>query len=275
MRHPKTSPPYSAALPSRRDDLGADRGALGERMAARARDRQLGDHVGGARGEQEHAVGKPDRLVEIVGDQKRGDAPARHQCGELVAQALGERVVERHEGLVEHQEVGLDREGAGERDAARLAERQLAGIVVAVRGEAERREQRVEIGVSRLRRAEPHVLFDRAPRQQARLLEHHAEPAVLRQAHGAGEIAVDPGDDAQKRRLAAAGRADQRRHRAVPEARTSGRGERRAARPMPTGRICFRSEHQAGRGRQRETCRSIGCTRKVSIASITRTKTIA
>ena len=61
-----------------------------------------------------------------------------------------------------------------------------------------------------MRRGEPHVLLDRAPRQQPRLLEHHAERAVGGQLDAALEIAVEPGDDPQQRGLAAAGRPDQR-----------------------------------------------------------------
>ena len=169
--------------------------------------------MGRARGQQEQPVGEPDRLVDVVGDEQRGDPPARHQRGELVAQAFRERVVEGHEGLVEHQEVGLDREGAGERDAAGLAERQFAGEMIAMGGEPERGEQHVEFGVGRLRRAEPHVLLHGAPGQEARLLEHHAELAVIGQAHHPGIVAVEAGDDAQQRRLAAAGGADQGGHR--------------------------------------------------------------
>src|SRR5262249_6147891 len=44
--------------------------------------------------------------------------------------------------------------------------------------EAERLEQRVEPGGGRVRGGKPHVLLDRPPRQQARLLEDHAERAV-------------------------------------------------------------------------------------------------
>ena len=188
---------------------------------ARSRDRHLGDDAGRARRQQEQPVGEPDRFVDVVGDEEGGDRPARHQVGEFGAQALGERRIERDERLVEHQQIGLDREGARQRDAARQAERQLAREMAAMGGEPERREQRVEIGVGRLRRAEPHVLLHGAPRQQPRLLEHHAELAVVGQPHGAGVVAIEPGDDAQQRGLAAARRADQRRDRAGGEARIS------------------------------------------------------
>ena len=124
-------------------------------------------------------------------------------------QVLGERRVERHEGLVEHQEIGLDREGARECDAARLAERQFAREMMAMGGEAQRPEQDVKVGVGRFRRPQPHVLFHGAPRQQPRLLEHHAEPAVVGQMHRARIVGIEARDDAQQRGLAAAGRADQ------------------------------------------------------------------
>ena len=84
--------------------------------------------------------------------------------------------------------------------------------------EAERRKQRGQRGIGRPRRGEPHVLLHRAPRQEPRLLEHHAERAVRGQRHAAVEVAVEPGDDAQQGGLAAARRPDQRGHLAAGEA---------------------------------------------------------
>ena len=107
---------------------------------------------------------------------------------EFLLQALRERRVQRDERLVEHQEIGLDREGARQRHAARQAERQFAREMVAVLGKAERGEQRVEVGVGGVWRAEPHVLFHRAPRQQPWFLEHHAELCRGRQPHRAAVV---------------------------------------------------------------------------------------
>src|ERR1700722_299797 len=79
-----------------------------------------------------------------------------------------------------------------------------------VMGEAERVEDRLELGVAGLRRRDPDVLLDAAPRQEARLLENETEPP-RREGHLAVEIAIETGDDLQKRGLAGARRADEGR----------------------------------------------------------------
>ena len=48
---------------------------------------------------------------------------AVHQHGDLIAQTRGEGVIERCQRFVENEELRLDRERAGERDAAGEAER--------------------------------------------------------------------------------------------------------------------------------------------------------
>ena len=81
--------------------------------------------------------------------------------------------------------------------------------MVAMAGEAQRHEQGVEVGIGRFRRAQPDVLLYGAPRQQPRLLEYHAELAVVGQMHRAGVVGIEARDDAQQRGLPAAGRAHQ------------------------------------------------------------------
>src|SRR6516165_4826324 len=130
--------------------------------------------------------------------------------GQVFAQSCRKRLVERHERLVEQKQIGLDREGARQRHPPGESERKLAGVVIAMGLEAERLEQRVEPGGGRVRGGKPHVLLDRPPRQQARLLEDHAERAVRGERDAAVEIAVEPRDDAQQRGLAAARRPNQR-----------------------------------------------------------------
>ena len=85
-------------------------------------------------------------------------------------------------------------------------------------GKAERGEQRIECCVRRQRRGKPHVLLDRAPRQQPRLLENDAEPAMRGPFDATFEVAIEADDDAQERGLAAAGRPDQRHDFAVAQA---------------------------------------------------------
>src|SRR5262249_55544153 len=53
-----------------------------------------------------------------------------------------------------------------------------------------------------------HVLLDRSPRQQARLLKYHADAAAKVPHDRALVGAIEAGDDAQHRGLATAGRSD-------------------------------------------------------------------
>ena len=96
------------------------------------------------------------------------------------AQSLGQRRVERDERLIEDQQIGFDREGSGQGDAARETERKFAGIVLTVLGKAERREQCVQCCRACLRRGERIFSSTRPPRKQTRFLKHHAEPAMRR-----------------------------------------------------------------------------------------------
>ena len=130
------------------------------RFGARPLDRHVGEQTGRACGEEEQPVGKADRLLDVVRHQQGGNRPAIDQLGQFLAQPRRQGIVERHERLVEQEEVGLDRERARKRHAPRQSERKLARIVIAMRIEPERAEQRLQVGVRRLRRGQPHVLFD-------------------------------------------------------------------------------------------------------------------
>ena len=241
--------------------------------AARISDRHIGEHASGTAGEQKDAVGEPDHLVDIVADEQRRNRPPRDQLGKFGAQPRRQCRIEGDERLVEHEKLRLDRERARQGDPARETDRKLAGIMATVFGEAERAEQAIHRGVACLRRGKPHVLFDRAPRQQPRFLEYNTEPAVRRQPHAAFEFRIEPDDDAKQRGLAAAGRTDQRRDFAIRQS------ERHIAEHVEVGRrsglaigFALDADFKPVLGRQRETCRSNGCTTNVSIASMTATK---
>ena len=88
--------------------------------------------------QQQQPVGEPDCLVDVVRHQQRRDRAAVDELGQLLAQPCRKRVIERHERLVEQQQIGLDREGARQRHAARQPERKLAGIMIAMRREPQR-----------------------------------------------------------------------------------------------------------------------------------------
>ena len=86
------------------------------------------DHVGRPWREQHELVGKHDRLAGIVRDEDGSGRALLPNFEQELAQAVGGALVERDEGLVQQQEIGLGGEGAGERHPAREPERELLGI---------------------------------------------------------------------------------------------------------------------------------------------------
>ena len=85
---------------------------------------ELGDHAVAQHG---HLVGHGQGLVLVVGDQDRRRAgPAQHVV-HLGAHAGAQAGVERGEGLVEQDDLGVGGQGAGQRNALLLATRELVG----------------------------------------------------------------------------------------------------------------------------------------------------
>jgi len=62
--------------------------------------------------------GEGGRLFNVVCDQEGRYRPARDQLDQFGAQSDRQRGIERDEGFVEHQELGLDGERARQGDAA-------------------------------------------------------------------------------------------------------------------------------------------------------------
>ena len=129
---------------------------------------------------------------------------------DALAQLQRQRCVQRDERLIEKQERGADGERAGERGAARKPQRQPSRKLVAMRGEVKVGKQPVDLFGARLRRGDLEIVEDAAPGKEPRLLKGHAEPASPGQIDLARKIRVQAGDDAQKRRLAASRRTDER-----------------------------------------------------------------
>ena len=97
-------------------------------------------------------------------------------------QLPGERRIERNERLVEQQQGRAERRTRAPAPCARARPtREFAGKMRAMLGEAERVEQGGDLGFAGLRRREPHIVLDAAPRQKPRLLKNHAHPAMLGQ----------------------------------------------------------------------------------------------
>jgi hypothetical protein len=146
---------------------------------------------------------------------------------EHLADELG---IERGGDLVEQQRARAAGQSAGDGDALLLAAREPVGWIVLAAGEPEAGEQlargRLRFGArdaERMPRREHDVLEHAQMREQVERLEDHPEPPAVgdRVAAGLGDhlaveqhVAVvdllEPVDAAQQRRLARAGRADQR-----------------------------------------------------------------
>ncbi len=174
-------------------------------------------------------VGERQRLGLVVGDIDEGDAGAALQALELDAHLLAQLGVEIGERLVEQQDLGLDHQAAGERDALLLAARQLVRIARREPGEVDERQRLLDLlpGLRRRRlpdlEAKHDVLVYGLVRPHRIVLEHHAHAALIRRGHAAGRgdepVADMDGagvghdiarDHAQGRGLAAAARAEQR-----------------------------------------------------------------
>jgi hypothetical protein len=74
-----------------------------------------------------HAVGHFQRLFLVVGHEDGGHMQLVVQAAQPAAQLLAHLGVQRAEGLVQQQHLGLDRQRAGQGDALALAARELRG----------------------------------------------------------------------------------------------------------------------------------------------------
>ena len=170
-----------------------------------------------------HLVRHGKGLVLVVGDEDgRGPGPAQHVV-HLAAHAGAQAGVERGERLVEQDDLGIGGQGAGERHALLLAARELVGIAPVQSRQSDHLEQLEDplAPVGAAPQPEGDVATDGEVREQRALLGHIADATVLaRDEHVAAVVdqvlaeldlaaieALEAGDDAQQRRLAAARRA--------------------------------------------------------------------
>ena len=186
------------------------------------------------------------RLLLIMRDEDRRHVDLLVQPAQPVAQLGTNLHVERTEGLIEQQHLRLHRQRARKGHALQLTARELRGIAPREALQAHQREQLLHARIDLAARAPPdgqpegdvaghrHVLEGRV------VLEHEAHAAAARgrigdvlaaDAHDAGVGALQAGDDAQQRRLAAPARAQHGGERAVgdADAHVLQRGERAEA----------------------------------------------
>ncbi len=175
-------------------------------------------------------VGDFKRLLLIMRHENGRDLDRIVQLAQPAAQFPPHRGIERAEWLIEQKNLRLDGERAGQCNALALAARQLRGIVAGKIAELNERQKFLDLGLDRrIRRAlaprlrtqaEGDVLEYAHLLEQGIMLKDEADPALaqigvgdvdsVEQNFAAGIGCLDPGDNAQKCRLARAARAEQR-----------------------------------------------------------------
>src|SRR5690606_17535289 len=177
---------------------------------------------------QHDAVGDGQRLPDAVVGQEHAEAPARPEVvdeGLDLADRLG---VDPGEGLVEEQEVGVDREAARDLEPPALAARERVGAVVGEVGDVELGEEVVGPLLllaprERLELEDRHeVVPDRHAAERARLLRQVAQPEARAPVHGQARDVLtaqpdracvgphEPHDHVEARRLPRAVRTQER-----------------------------------------------------------------
>ena len=170
-----------------------------------------------ARVHHHDAIRDLERLLLVVRDEHRGHADVVVQAPEPAPQLLPHASVERTERLIEQQNLRLGCERPSERDALALAAGELVGIARRQAIEPEEREQLRDLlgdaGLGLLAHAQrkPDIGGDRHVLEQGVVLKDEADAAGAHIEPGrlaAGDpdatrvVALESGDDPQKRRLA-------------------------------------------------------------------------
>ena len=171
-----------------------------------------GEKAGGAGGEHEDAVGEGDGLRNIVRDEERRFLLASEDVRNVRGDFEAGLIVERGEGLVEEQDVGLHDERSDERGALAHPARELGRIALQKArkpvffGEFHRAGAAVG-GVLFLHfEGKVQIFLDGAPREEFVALEHVADAPFARHlARGGLQNARRERKDGA---LAAARRAD-------------------------------------------------------------------
>ena len=165
--------------------------------------------------EHHHPIGEAHRLGRVVGDEESADAGLVDQGAHQRLEIAAQRQIETGEGFVHQHQIGLGREGAGDGDAglhaagqARRAFRPILGVETEALEPARRPRPRLVTGQTDGLERQAGVVERRLPGQEARLLEHHGE-AAGGIVDAAGGRRQEAGGEAQHRRLADAGGADQ------------------------------------------------------------------
>ncbi len=178
----------------------------------------------GALVQQHHLVGHAHRLALVVGDIDHRQAQLALQVAQFTAHVLAQLRIEIRQRLVHQAHLGLRDQRAAQRHPLLLPARQLRRLALQQRAQAQqighlRQPRSVFIGRHTAhRQAEADVLRHVQVREQRVVLEHHRDAALGRRQlrdiapvnqHAAAAGRIEPGDDAQGGRLAAARRPQQ------------------------------------------------------------------
>jgi hypothetical protein len=181
--------------------------------------------------QQQQVVGQARHLVQRVGDVEHRDAQLARQPLEPGQQLGLARGVQRGQRLVHQQQARAGGQRAGDGHALALAARQAGGPARQQVADAQQLDgllqRHAPLGGRHAAPAEVQVALHRQVREQAGLLEHHAQRAAVRGPPDAGRVVLphlaahrdvaagrpcQAGDAAQQRGLAAARGAEDRAH---------------------------------------------------------------
>jgi hypothetical protein len=176
-----------------------------------------------------HPIRQLQGLLLVVGHEHAGQAHVVVQAPQPAAQLLAHLGVQRAERLVQQQHARLDGERARQRHPLPLAARELRRVapreVVELHEAEQLRHLRADLRLHGSRAARPHpepeghILEYRHVAKQRVVLEHEPDRALADRAparvlaveqHPPRGRELQPGDDPEQRRLARAGRPEQR-----------------------------------------------------------------
>ena len=161
------------------ENFAGGAGDVGVFQMTRARqvDREFTLDAAGAEGQQNDAIAEANGFADVVGDENDGASGLAPDALQFVVQQVASLGVERGEGFVHQQNIGLGGKRAGDGHALPHAAGEL--VSVAVLEFAEMHQAQVVVGLflalglgnALHLHAEFDVLSDREPREQAVLLE--------------------------------------------------------------------------------------------------------
>ena len=176
-----------------------------------------------------HPIGDRERFFLIVGHQHGGHPGLAQDLPHVLAHRCAQVGIEVGKRLVEQDHLRLRSQGAGQRHALLLPPRELVRSPLSQTGQPDRRQRRRDPGLAVrgvARQAERDVARHAEMGEEGVILEDHADPAPLGwnpPAAGSGGVVdavpadldrpgmgpLEPGDDPQRRRLAAAAGSEQ------------------------------------------------------------------